>query len=176
MADKEERGAGGARSSGLWHPVRALWHPVRALWHPVRALWHPVRALRHTDTVGSNPPDFLLRNRQFWRRGWDSNPRSSCEDAGFQDRCNQPLCHLSGMGSGLWRACYQMAHSSRHRAGHPNRQAPSHTVALSGRRSLGVSRACSAEVSTCVGAGRPTAAIASTRYSSGIPSSRRARS
>ena len=30
-----------------------------------------------------------------WRRGWDSNPRSPRRDAGFQDRCNQPLCHLS---------------------------------------------------------------------------------
>ncbi len=31
-----------------------------------------------------------------WRRGGDSNSRASCEAAGFQDRCNQPLCHLSG--------------------------------------------------------------------------------
>jgi hypothetical protein len=31
----------------------------------------------------------------MWRRGWDSNPRSPCGDAGFQDRCIQPLCHLS---------------------------------------------------------------------------------
>jgi hypothetical protein len=31
----------------------------------------------------------------FWRRGGDSNSRSSCELAGFQDRCIQPLCHLS---------------------------------------------------------------------------------
>src|SRR5579862_8331469 len=33
--------------------------------------------------------------RVIWRRGGDSNSRSSCELAGFQDRCNQPLCHLS---------------------------------------------------------------------------------
>ena len=31
-----------------------------------------------------------------WRRGWDSNPRYACTHAGFQDRCIQPLCHLSG--------------------------------------------------------------------------------
>ncbi len=30
-----------------------------------------------------------------WRRGRDSNPRWYCYHAGFQDRCNQPLCHLS---------------------------------------------------------------------------------
>ena len=33
--------------------------------------------------------------RSDWRRGRDSNSRSPCEDAGFQDRCIQPLCHLS---------------------------------------------------------------------------------
>ena len=38
----------------------------------------------------------LRRNAYFsWRRGWDSNPRAPCEAAGFQDRCIQPLCHLS---------------------------------------------------------------------------------
>ena len=30
-----------------------------------------------------------------WRRGWDSNPRWARTHAGFQDRCIQPLCHLS---------------------------------------------------------------------------------
>ena len=29
------------------------------------------------------------------RRGWDSNPRCPFRHAGFQDRCIQPLCHLS---------------------------------------------------------------------------------
>lgn len=32
----------------------------------------------------------------FWRRRWDSNPRTSCPVAGFQDRCFQPLSHSSG--------------------------------------------------------------------------------
>lgn len=30
------------------------------------------------------------------RRGRDSNPGWTCIHAGFQDRCNRPLCHLSG--------------------------------------------------------------------------------
>ena len=30
-----------------------------------------------------------------WRRDWDSNPGKSCPFAGFQDRCFQPLSHLS---------------------------------------------------------------------------------
>src|SRR5262245_4002920 len=31
------------------------------------------------------------------RRGGDSNSRATCMAAGFQDRCNRPLCHLSGV-------------------------------------------------------------------------------
>ncbi len=36
------------------------------------------------------------------RRGWDLNPRGTYAPAGFQDRCNRPLCHLSegGLGRG----------------------------------------------------------------------------
>ena len=30
----------------------------------------------------------------IWRAGRDSNPRNACTFAGFQDRSNQPLCHL----------------------------------------------------------------------------------
>src|ERR1051325_8697347 len=30
-----------------------------------------------------------------WRRGRDSNPRSTCVESGFQDRRDRPLCHLS---------------------------------------------------------------------------------
>ncbi len=33
-----------------------------------------------------------------WRRRWDSNPRYALTHAGFQDRCNRPLCHSSGRG------------------------------------------------------------------------------
>ena len=42
--------------------------------------------------LGSNP-----RGIQVWRRGWDSNPRSS---RGRHNWCIQPLCHPSG-GRGL---------------------------------------------------------------------------
>src|SRR5436305_9383844 len=31
----------------------------------------------------------------FWRKGWDSNPRCPCRHAGFQDRCLKPLGHPS---------------------------------------------------------------------------------
>ena len=33
--------------------------------------------------------------QKSWRRDWDSNPGKSCPFAGFQDRCFQPLSHLS---------------------------------------------------------------------------------
>ena len=33
-----------------------------------------------------------------WRRGWDSNPRSSYPDYGFRDRPIRPLSHLSVLG------------------------------------------------------------------------------
>jgi hypothetical protein len=31
----------------------------------------------------------------YWRKGWDSNPRWSCPHGGFQDRCLKPLGHPS---------------------------------------------------------------------------------
>ena len=37
------------------------------------------------------------RSAKNQRRGWDSNPRSPRGDSGFQDRCNRPLCHPSGL-------------------------------------------------------------------------------
>ncbi len=43
-------------------------------------------------------PDGLAAVR-VWRREWDSNPRATFGAAGFQDRCNQPLCHPSGAAS-----------------------------------------------------------------------------
>ena len=45
----------------------------------------------------ASPADLLDRRKSLnlWRRGWDLNPRAPCGAAGFQDRCNQPLCHLS---------------------------------------------------------------------------------
>jgi hypothetical protein len=35
---------------------------------------------------------------QYWRKGWDSNPRYPCRYAGFQDRCLKPLGHPSFFG------------------------------------------------------------------------------
>ena len=48
-----------------------------------------VSALR-ADPILASDSDF-----QFWRRGWDSNPRSGFPDSGFQDRYIRPLCHPS---------------------------------------------------------------------------------
>jgi hypothetical protein len=48
-----------------------------------------VSALR-ADPISGSDSDF-----QFWRRGWDSNPRWTLAHSGFQDRRIQPLCHLS---------------------------------------------------------------------------------
>jgi hypothetical protein len=37
-----------------------------------------------------------FQTSNVWRRGRDSNPRTTCAVSGFQDRCIQPLCHPSG--------------------------------------------------------------------------------
>src|SRR6202012_6005359 len=31
----------------------------------------------------------------YWRTGWDSNPRNPCRFAAFRVRCHRPLDHLS---------------------------------------------------------------------------------
>ena len=43
------------------------------------------------------------------RRGRDSNPGWTCIHAGFQDRCNRPLCHLSGGLGSIRAASYSPA-------------------------------------------------------------------
>ena len=47
----------------------------------------------------NNNINLLYKNfdysKKCWRRDWDSNPGKSCPFAGFQDRCFQPLSHLS---------------------------------------------------------------------------------
>jgi hypothetical protein len=62
-----------------------------------------------------------------WRRGWDSNPRTTFAVAGFQDRCLQPLGHPSVLarrniynvsGGGLVR---KVPLSGRHRQNGSNR-------------------------------------------------------
>src|SRR6266436_8800719 len=44
---------------------------------------------------GAVPNDGAQSNMDYWRMGWDSNPRGACTPAGFQDRCLQPLGHPS---------------------------------------------------------------------------------
>ena len=39
--------------------------------------------------------NIITKINNMWRRDWDSNPGKSCPFAGFQDRCFQPLSHLS---------------------------------------------------------------------------------
>jgi hypothetical protein len=60
-----------------------------------------------TETIANTwlekPPNFTQNlgsvacEIRFWRRGRDSNSRGPCGPSGFQDRCNQPLCHLSAL-------------------------------------------------------------------------------
>ena len=46
--------------------------------------------------IDKNKVSKIFKNYKLeWRRGWDSNPRTSCPVAGFQDQCFQPLSHLS---------------------------------------------------------------------------------
>ena len=47
----------------------------------------------------NNKINLLYKNFNYtqkcWRSDWDANPGKSCPFAGFQDRCFQPLSHLS---------------------------------------------------------------------------------
>ena len=76
------------------HPLlrKRFW---RAGWERVRT---PSRAFPTENPAGRMQREVsvrrLLRKRR-WRMGWDSNPRSPCRLAGFQDQCIQPLCHPS---------------------------------------------------------------------------------
>jgi hypothetical protein len=49
---------------------------------------------RRPSLRGINTPS-AVPGAQGWRRGRDSNPRGTCIPGGFQDRCLQPLGHLS---------------------------------------------------------------------------------
>jgi site-specific DNA recombinase len=49
---------------------------------------HQSASVKNNTTVGSY-------RGSSWRRGRDSNPRLSCPNAGFRNRCLQPLSHLS---------------------------------------------------------------------------------
>ena len=48
------------------------------------------------DNIDKNEISSIFKKFNFlWRRVWDSNPRTSCPVAGFQDQCFQQLSHLS---------------------------------------------------------------------------------
>ena len=100
------------RELDLRHPGGASWR-ANTTGDPGR--WRDVRCILHRDpTVRSFPkelPDVLdavwTRNRRGRvsgpmapgvdeRRGWDSNPRTSCPVSGFQDRPIRPLSHPAG--------------------------------------------------------------------------------
>ena len=58
--------------------------------HDLSVLW---RATARWLMIGR------LLARQGWRRGWESNPRSSYPDTGFRDRHFRPLSHLSALSA-----------------------------------------------------------------------------
>ncbi len=45
---------------------------------------------------------------ELWRRGWDSNPRSSYPDSSFRDCPIRPLSHLSALSMLGWLAYRQI--------------------------------------------------------------------
>jgi hypothetical protein len=55
------------------------------------------RKLKANPTFAKRREKISCVNRKVWRRGRDSNPRYPFGYAGFQDRCHQPLGHLSGV-------------------------------------------------------------------------------
>ena len=59
-------------------------------------------------TAGSNPARRELSSSRCglepqWRRGRDSNPRTACTVAGFQDQCFRPLSHPSAAAECIGR-------------------------------------------------------------------------
>src|SRR5690606_25619530 len=53
-------------------------------------------AIRDDGLTANGSLDAASARRPKWRMGWDSNPRTACTVAGFQDRCLKPLGHPSG--------------------------------------------------------------------------------
>ena len=56
----------------------------------------PISDNQNSLKAGGRGPT-LLEDFRNWRRGRDSNPRYPFGYAGFQDRCHQPLGHLSAI-------------------------------------------------------------------------------
>ncbi len=50
---------------------------------------------RKVSPVATENPKGFESSRVGWRRGWDLNPRSPCEDARFRGESIRPLWHLS---------------------------------------------------------------------------------
>ena len=73
--------------------LRALAQRVEVADGEVRIMGSKSRLLQ-TLVAGSGVNSVPTQGLK-WRTGWDSNPRWACTHAGFQDRCIQPLCHLS---------------------------------------------------------------------------------
>ena len=61
----------------------------------IRLAGHPIKTQESPIKTGIPAAHCIALHRQSKRRGWDSNPRCPFRHAGFQDRCIQPLCHLS---------------------------------------------------------------------------------
>lgn len=53
------------------------------------------RLIPHTPPCRKSQNKKEGQSPSKWRRERDSNSRKACAFDGFQDRCNQPLCHLS---------------------------------------------------------------------------------
>src|SRR4030043_2120509 len=51
----------------------------------------------HAEALCAEANSYDFPKSENWRRGWDSNPRSSCPDSRFQDDRTSPLCDLSIM-------------------------------------------------------------------------------
>ena len=60
--------------------------------------WAPLALVDGKLLIRGQKQMKACRSRGEWRRGWDSNPRYRFRHGGFQDRCLQPLGHLSQRG------------------------------------------------------------------------------
>ena len=72
--------------------LRALAQRVEVADGEVRIMGSKSRLLQ--TLTGKSGVNSVPTQGLKWRAGRDSNPRKACTFAGFQDRSNQPLCHL----------------------------------------------------------------------------------
>ena len=65
-----------------------------------------------------DPVENTGKSRLLKRRDRDSNPGYPCGYSGFQDRCDRPLCHLSGADAMvICRLCQRRDITNRHKVG-----------------------------------------------------------